>query len=429
MAQRISAGVVALAVSLFASAVYAFPSTLNPSGKLDFTYGARVDSAGGPATNSKPESKLFYTSDGRWWAVLGSGGSFGNNGGIFVYELGGDHAWHARLRLRSGDPWAKADTLLVGQTLYVSLRDDRASTGGGFFVNRRVSILYVLSYQGNGSWSVRSGPTRITTADPEELTIARDSQRRLWVAYEKSHHIQIGSTAPDGTAFSIAPLPVPNVASDDIAAITSFGTDASGRKIGVVWSDQNAQRIWFAWRLDTDAIGDSAWHIETAYGGGVGGCPTATSSACADDHLNVKVLGDDIYLTTKTSLDSDPQTPDPNDPLITLLHRDASGAWSAITAATVAQSLTRPIILLAPAVDRIYLFATKGSGVLAWETSLSAPDFTSSTPVTWTKSSNAGDLNDATSTKQPIQPSIGAVVETSATSTHQYWHNEILPQH
>ena len=428
MAQGICAGFVALVVSLYAQTLFAFPVTLAPSGKADFTYGARVDSAGGPATNSKPESKLFYTSDGRWWGVLGSGGNFGSNGGVFLYELGSDHVWRSRVRLRA-DSWAKADTLLVGQTLYVSLRDDRATSGGGFFVNRRVSLLYVLSYQGNGGWSVRSGPTSITTANPEELTIARDSQRRLWVAYEKAHRIQVGSTSPDRTAFRLAPLPVPNVKIDDIAAITSFGTDASGRKIGVFWSDQNAQRMWFAWRFDTDAIADTAWHIETAYGGGVGGCPTATSSACADDHINMKVLGDDVYVTTKTSLDSDPATPDPDDPLITLLHRDGSGVWTAVTAGSVSQGLTRPIILLSPASDRLYLFATKGSGVLAWETSLSAPDFVASAPAIWTKNSAAGDLNDATSTKQAIQPSLGAVVETSSTSVHQYWHNEILPQH
>jgi len=84
-------------------------------------------------------------------------------------------------------------------------------------------------------------------------------------------------------------------------------------------------------------------------------------------------------------------------------------------------------VLLSPASDRLYLFATQGAGVLAWETAMSAPSFVGSVPVAWT-SGEPRDLNDATSTKQPIDPAIGAVVETSTASADQYWHNAILPQ-
>ena len=432
MLRRTPAALLGLAFSLQASVLFAFPPTLAPSGKADFTYGARVDLSGGPATSAKPESKLFYTSDGRWWAALGTSGGFVRgsgfiSGGVYLYELGGDHDWRPRFRLRGSDAWAKADTLLVGDTLYVSLRDDRSTVGGGFVVNRRVSSLYILSYLGRGRWVRRDGPDRITTADPEELTIARDSQRRVWVAFESNHRIKVGWRESSRNSFTIRELPVPDVDTDDIAAVTAFGTEASGRKIGVVWSDQEAQRVWFAWRFDSDPIGDTAWHIETAYGGGVGGCPTATSTACADDHINVKVVGNDVWVAIKTSLDTE-LTPDPDDPLIAVLHRDASGTWSAVPAGTVAQNATRPILLLSPASDRLYLFATKGSGVLAWDTALSAPSFAGSVPVTWTKSDGLSDLNDATSTKQPIHPALGAVVETSSTSAHQYWHNAILPQ-
>jgi hypothetical protein len=435
------ARVLALVGVLSASAALAFPLTLTPSGQPDFTYGAQVDVAGGPATSSKPESKLFYTPDGRWWAVLGTaGGPFG--AGAVLSQLDANHTWLPKLRLPGSDPWAKADALLEGATLYVSLRDNRASTTSGGKVkpakgnkghhnpptgdNVRVSQLYVLSYGATGAWTVVSGPTRITTGDPEALTLARDSAGRLWTAYESSLAIRVGSTAPGGTAFTFADITTASVTADDLATVTAFGTDATGRKIGVLWSDQVAKQVHFAWRHDGDPIGDAAWHIETAFGGGVGGCPTANADACGDDHLNVKVSGDDLYVATKTSLDS-VSSPAPGDPLIVLLHRDAAGAWDAVTVSPVSQHATRPIVLLAPELDRLWVFATRSPGVVVWESALSALGFTPTSFVVWTKSATAGPISDATSTKQSITAASGAVVETSSELLHQYWHNKFLP--
>lgn len=429
MLRRHSLALLALALSSQAQPLFAFPPTLAPAGTVAFGYGSRVELAGEAATVAKPESKLFYTSDGRWWAALGvsrgfAGGGF-RRGGVFLWELGNDHVWRARARLRKSDPWAKADALLVGETLYVSLRDGRATTGTGPTRNRQVSTFYEMAYRGGGRWARRTGPLRITTDAPETLTLARDSQNRSWVAFESRLRIKVASRSSAGGAFLEGELPVDDVHADDIAAVTAFGT-GSGRKIGVMWSDQRAQRMWFAWRADADPIGDAAWHVETAYGGGVGGCPTLASTACADDHVNIKVDGDDVWVATKTSHDM-AAVPDGNDPQIVVLHRDAAGVWTAFPVDTVAQRATRPIVLLSPAVDRLYLFATQGPGVVAWETTLSAPSFVGSVPVTWT-SGDPRDLNDATSTKQPIDPAIGAVVETSTTAAHQYWHNAILPQ-
>jgi len=405
MKVRHAIGLAVAACLLGAGAARAFPPKLSASGVLDFAYGDQVTASGAQATAYKPESKLFYTDDDRWWAVLGAGS------GVHLYQLV-NHDWEVTRDFPGADPWAKADTLLDGDTLYVSLRDNRSVSG-----NPRVSTLYTLTYLGDGSWSAPSGPTTITTGNPETLTIARDSTGRLWTTYESSLRINVGSTAPGGTAFTFATLPTSDVNSDDISAITAFGTATSGYKIGVFWSDQAAQRDWFAWRRDDDPIASSSWHIETAYGGGVGGC----SKLCADDHVNIKVNGDTLYVGVKTSL-NDPASPNPDDPLIVLLRRSASGAWSAFPVSPVSQGATRPVVLLAPASDRIWVFAARSSTEDVWESSLSSPGFSSGAFATWTK----GAVN-STSTKQLITSTSGAVVETSASGHEEYWHNEFLP--
>ena len=417
-AVRPGAGLAFVLVLLGARAVGAFPPTLNSSGQADFTYGTQVESGGGPATGYKPESKLFYTADNRWWAVLGTSGGGSTAPGVHLYGLDTKHAWQPTLQLPGADPWEKADTLLDGDTLYVALRDNRSLSG-----NPRQSRLYELRYTGSGAWTVLSGPTVMTTANPETLTLARDSRGRLWTTYESSQAIRVGYTAPGGTAFTFTSLPTTAVDADDISTVIAFGSAARGYKIGVLWSDQVARRDWFAWRFDADPIRSDTWHIETAYGAGVGACPTVASSACADDHLNVKTSGDEVYAAVKTSLDGG--TPDPHDPLIVLLRRDAIGTWAAYPVSPVSQGATRPIVLLAPALDRIWVFAARSGGVSVWESPFSAASFDSSASILWTKASS-GTINNPTSTKQLVTGATGAVVETSKSSAHQYWHNEFL---
>jgi hypothetical protein len=411
--QGCTSAIAVMIVMLLEPRALAFPPMLSSAGQLDFSYGSTVTVSGGQATAYKPESKLFYTADRRWWAVLGS--AVEGAQGVFLYGLDSGHKWQRILQLPGADPWAKADTLLVGSTLYVALRDNRSVSG-----NPRRSELHRVTYSGGGAWGNPVGPTTITTASPETLTIARDSLGRLWTTYESSLHIRVGHTEPNGTTFTFADLPVPAVESDDIAAVTAFGSDAD-RRIGVFWSNQAAQRDFFAWRFDSDPISNSFWHIETAYGGGVGGC----SSLCADDHANLKVSGDEVYVAVKTSK-NDVASPKSTDPLIVLLRRSGAGSWSAYPVSTVADDATRPIVLLAPSLSNLWVFAAKGSGVYVWESAFGSPNFGSS-PRVWTKGGST-TLANPTSTKQLITEDTGAVVETSSSSKAQYWHNEFLPQ-
>jgi Bacterial Ig domain len=395
----------------------ALPNKFSASGVFDFNYGDAVKAHGGPATGYKPESKLFYTGNGageavRWWGVFGTSGP-SPSAGIYLWELV-NHAWQPRALLPGADVWDKADIDFDGDTAYVALRDNGNS---GVTGNPRQSLLYRIPYLGNGAWGTIPAPTVITNRDPETLTIAKDSAGRLWSTYEDGLKIKVGYTAPGGTSFTYLDMPTTNVASDDISVVAAFGGD----RIGVVWSDQAARKDFFAWRNDTDPIG--SWTIEVAYGGGVGGCPTAHGTSCADDHLNIKSVGDTVYIAVKTSLND--QTGTSADPLITLLRRSSGGTWASFPVSTVSQNASRPIVELDPSNDKMYVFANRAGEIEVWESSLSSPGFNPAGFSRWVKSS-AGTANDPTGTRQNVTGATGLVVLTSVNGRDEYWHNEFL---
>jgi hypothetical protein len=393
-------------------------------GQLDFDYGSQVQVAGGAATGEHAESKLFYTPDNRWWGVFGnSTGHLSEGPGVYLYELV-SHQWHARIKLPSSDPWMKADTMFDDSSgdLFVSLRDNRSVSG-----NPRQSNLYHYDYGIDANWSYVSGPTPITPVNKnaEVLTIARDSLGRLWATWEDAGFIKVANTGPGGTTFTSVPakLPTTKVNTDDVSAITAFdGPD--GPRIGIMWSDQVAKNFGFAWRDDDDAIGPDTWHVETAYGDGVGGCGTSGPSsieACGDDHIHLAVMGDQLFAAVKTSL-NDVSDKDPNDPLIVLLHRASDGTWSSHTVSPVSDNASKPIVVLNPTIDTLHVFANY-RGVHVWESSIGAPSFQVANRARWT----AGGTGNPTSTKQLVSPSTGLVVETSHRGNTDYHHNEFLP--
>ena len=395
----------------------AFPDRLSRGGHLDFDYGSAVNAAGGPGTSYKPESKLFYTGghDGervRWWAVVGTSDS-SPGAGVWLWQLE-HHRWHAEVRLPGSDPWAKADALYRGRTLTVSLRDDRDTRDG----NPRESNLYSVRYRGDGAWDRASRPTRITTRGVETLTIARDGLDRIWATYEADGKIWVGAKTRSGSSFAFFELSRTDVKADDVSSVVSFGGD----RVGVFWSDQNARRDVFAWHRDSDPV-RSGWHLETAYGGGVGDCPTEASGLCADDHMNVKVRGGEIFVAIKTGLNDAP-SPATRDPLIVLLHRDDGGRWTSSEVSTVGQDATRPIVLVDPAMARIWVWATMDRRVVVWQAGLGSRSFHSERWAPWV---SGAAVNDATSTKQTTTDRSGVVVLVSAAAEDQFWHNEFLP--
>lgn len=411
-----------------------------PVGSQSPSFGSAVVNPPHDATGEKPEHKLFYTRDDstqtlRWWAVLGLAKDITPQGlassytspGVYVLEYS-DGGWIPRFLLEQSDPWAKADTLYdpVDHSLLVSLRDNKTGTT----TNPRISTLHRLSNDGAGTWSEPGSPLTITKANPETVTIARDSVGRIWTTFEQGANIKVGYLLPGGSVFKFLRISLTTVTPDDISAVVAFGT--SQPRIGVLWSDETAERFWFAWRSDTAKPSAASFtsHLETAYGGDQAtGCPLPAfaSTSCADDHIHLAANGDTVYASVKTSL-NDTATANASDPLIVLLTR-ASDAWSSTAVSPVSANYTRPIIVLDATDDTLYLLATvlKGETSL-WQTSLSTPNFTS--PVlfeTWT-ANPACQPNNVTSTRQPVDASTGLIAMTSTSKcAYTYWTNTIPP--
>jgi hypothetical protein len=230
----------------------------------------------------------------------------------------------------------------------------------------------------------------------------------------------VGFTKPGGTTFSFSNIPWTAVNSKDTSAVVSFGTAATGFKIGVMWDDTNTKQYVFAWRNDSDPTG-TPWTIETAYGNGVGGCPTLTTSECANYHISIRSNGDDVYAALKLMSQS---SSNPMEPMIVLVHRDPLGLWSASTVSVNKTNASREILLLAPAQDRVYVIAEQAKkGLYVWESSLSAPVFDPLVFSQW-PIPNENLHTDPTSTKQSLGPDGTAVVESSQGAINQYWRNE-----
>ena len=248
----------------------------------------------------KPESKV-WKQDGRWFGV------FSDTVGTHVYRLDGN-VWTKTLQI-STDVGIMADVKTVGNVTHIFMEKDLDS--------KLASIQFVPgavpTYQ---MWSQRPTLTSVPLATiVEAATIDIDTTGRMWVSYdEQISKIQVKYSDYPYTTFSSPIVIAPNVFFDDLSSIIAL----PGGKIGVMWSDQNAER--FGFRVHVDGADPNTWSANEVPGGqsalnGVGG-------GMADDHINLAVATDGtLYAAVKTSYDIDPN------PHIGILVRRPNGTW------------------------------------------------------------------------------------------------------
>jgi hypothetical protein len=367
----------------------------------------------GSPTGSKPESKLWFNNG--WWASM-----FNPAAGEFrIYKLGATGAWSDIGVAIDPRNTSRADALWVPGSGKLYIASHHYASSGAAAPAGDSARLYRYSYSAaTGSYSLDAGfPVTINSATSETLVIDRDSTGRLWATWTQGsrvyvNHSAAGNDAAWGTPY-VVPGPGTSLTSDDISSLIHFGGD----KIGVMWSNQVDHQFYFS--VHADGSGDAAWSTSAV--------PTGTSS---DDHINLKTdSAGRVYAVVKTAASTGSPA---GTPMILLLVRSTTGAWSTSVVGTAADSNTRPIVLLDEQHGLIHVFSTcpqppktsgqAGGDICEKTASLGAPSFGpgSGTPVI--REAGSPDMNDATSTKQNVSAATGIVVMANNATSNTYWH-------
>jgi hypothetical protein len=349
----------------------------------------------------KQQSKVWRT-DGAWWAVMASSTS----GAPTIHELLGNHTWRNTGVVVDSRVNSTADVEVVGARLYAASR----TTTGELLFSR-------FSYDGGGRTYTRDAgyPVTIEAGGTESLSFARDSGGTIWATWTKSSRVLFAHTTTSDAAWS-APAFVPvadtTLASDDVSGIVAFDG-----KVGIMWSDQQSAAFRFA--VHTDGTAAGTWSVETPLSG-VG---------VADDHLSLKAVANDsqgrVFVALKTS--NDVVSGIATDPLVVVLRRASTGAWTSATGATVAEASTRPQVVIDSEHSLLYLLMTSpaSGGAIYYKTSpLSTLAFGGGRGAVFMKASGAR-LNNISTTKDPVTAATGLVAIAADDTANRYYHAEL----
>lgn len=368
------------------------------TGYRDFYY-----SPASAPTADKPQSKLWFN-DGIWWASAFSRSDRAHH----IYRLDWNtQTWSDTGVVIDTRDRAKVDTLWDGTRLYVAAAGPSSSSSS--------DSARILSFSYDGSsktYSLDSGfPVTITNGGIESIVIEKDTTGTLWATFTQGSRVLVAHSATDDatwTAPSVLPVSgASNLTTDDIAAVKAFGT-----KIGVLWSNQNDEVMYFA--VHNDGAPDDQWTVEIALAG----------PEVADDHINLASDSSGrVYAATKTSLDGSA------DPLIVLLVREVDGTWNSHTFGRVAENHTRPIVLVDDERDTLYMFASapccSGAVVYLKQSSLSNISLAPGLGIPFIESATDTKINNPTSTKQMLSSATGLVVLAGDDGTRFYLHNQM----
>ena len=374
-------------------------------------------------TGEKPQSKLWFN-DGIWWASMFD--KTAEEFHIYRYDRAA-HTWSDTGTLIDERNSSKADTLWDGTHLYVATAGVQATNA-----NHGARILRYSYDAATRKYTRDTGfPVNITAGGLETIVLDKDTTGKLWVTYAQNstfsddgnlprqvyvNHAQ-GDDQTWGTPFALPVTGAGNLTSDDISAVVAFDS-----QIGVMWSNQIDDAVYFATHEDGDP--DDVWQSSrTAIQG----------PKYADDHISVRSLqatdsSGRVFAAVKTSL-NDVSNPNPNAPLTMLAVRDRDGNWTNHTFGRVEDNHTRPIVMLDEEHRDLYMFATSpccnGGSIYYKKTSLNNISFSDGLGEPFIQSTSNVNINDATSTKQNVNSARGLMVMASSGTSGYYWHNEI----
>ncbi len=427
--------------------VAAVPATPGP-GFQDYVYKADTDlsTGGNDVTSFRNQSKLWFN-DGRWWGILFDRTTAPNgtyriqslNMATQTWTTGISDTANPKVDTRNR---SSADALWDGTNLWVVSSHDH---GRNWAPNGDLRF-YKYSYNATTkTYLLASGfPKTIATngADPDPVnkviaasgrkaaTIAKDFDGTFWVAYVKQIDPTVATPAPADVkvvhisatgAILAAEATIPNegvpTTTDDMAAITTVGTTAGHRGVGVLWSNQTAGEEAFYFEAATSGTWGAR---ETAFGG--------SGTLRADGHISLKTDANGrVIAAVKTNRVTG------TDPLIDVLDRtgdsDAAGTWSNRIVSSVNQNGTRPVLVLDSEADEANVFITDTSGGTGHYviTRRTAPLTTlafgaASIGIPFISSTTNGGINNTTSTKQITTVTSGIIALAADIPNRTYLH-------
>ncbi|MBI4906557.1 MAG: hypothetical protein HY820_23210 [Acidobacteria bacterium] len=332
-------------------------------------------------TRDKPQSKLWFAR-GSWWTwlpVRGGSGVWKRTGTGWERQSHLDQ--HLRGLPRQADVWAD------GEQVHAVLVEPNG-----------LAVVGLRWSSPDQRYRLDAPPVKLSTPGPavrgqgiESATITRDSRRRWWIAYNWNRDMWVRSSL-DGRQWSNPVAVTTSKASDDdLCSIVALPD-----RVGVVWSDQVHDAVYFRWRLDT-APPDEWSPAEVVQQGGLN----------ADDHIHTAVTeGGILYVATKNSLDAVGQAQ------LVLRIRDTQGRWTNIPYAQRTEKYhpSRPIALLLADPARLFLLHTlyrldhpiPRQSTIVWQTTgLSRLELA---PVATPLLDAGTQLNDVTGSKAPLPP-------------------------
>src|SRR5215203_5861597 len=380
-------------------------------GYRDFNYGTGINEP----TADKPQSKLWFN-DGIWWGSLW-------NPSVRRWEIHrfdwNTNTWTSAGTTIDGRGNVKPDVLWDGTHLYVvTAPSDSGSTDQRALVRR-------YSYNGtNKSYTLDANfPVAVANGPMETIVLDKDTTGKLWVTFTQGSKVYVNrsldSDSSWGTSFIPPALSGTTVNPDDISSVISFDRQNGPPQIGLMWSNQNDNAMFFATHKDGDP--DGVWQpTQMALGG----------PKYADDHISLRSLEADssgrVFAAVKTSL-NDTTTPNPDDPLIHLLVLSQQNQWNKHTFGRVRDNHTKPMVTIDQVNRKLYVFATGPTGTIYYKQSdLDNISFPVGLGTPFIKSTNS--ISNVTSTKQNITQAsgigaTGMLVLASDNVNRYYWHN------
>jgi hypothetical protein len=379
-ARRLTAGLLSVGLAAVLASGTVLAGTPVTNGFRDHSY------AGGAFRPSaeKGQSKLWYTSDGQWWAGMFRYTASPAVSENRIWKLTDDKTgWLLSGTIVDRRDAAHADYLWDegSDTLYVASVSPIPDTTPTTTLTDQI-LIFKYSYSAGVYTPAAGFPKTVpntgsvagSSGGAATVTIAKDSTGDLWVVWPKNGQVRYSRSEDDAVTWSApAQLPTqvgnsikqsPVDADNDTAVVVAFGA-GSANQVGIAWSDHD----------EAPTVGDNGYYFSAMAAGDDPTVeanwskqllPTTLTSGLgerADNHINIKATSDgSLYMVGKTGADTANCATNKQKSLIEVFERTPGGTWGAHQAGTVGDCNTRAQIVISEQLDTAYLFLTSPNG-------------------------------------------------------------------